>query len=126
MATVADLTEINAAVDTIITDGGILHQVIHGAVGDPPITVESGQVNNLATALSLIMGGGLTTDAVRTLIADALHIEAINSLVLDDDTGILSINYIDENGSNDKSVDLSVFQNDDVTHAIVMDDFNRH
>ena len=124
MATVADLTEINAAVDTIITDGGILHQVIHGAVGDPPITVESGQVNNLATALSLIMGGGLTTDAVRTLIADALHIEAINSLVLDDDTGILSINYIDENGSNDKSVDLSVFQNDDVTHAIVMDDLN--
>ena len=124
MATVADLTEINQAVDTIITDGGILHDVIHGAVGDPPITVESGEVNNLATALSQIMSGttGVTTGDVNVLIAAALHVQSIETLEIDN-TGLLTINYIDELGTNHKSVDLSnLVTAGSISTAIVMED----
>ena len=132
MATVADLTEINAAVDTIITDGGILHQVIHGPApllppNDPnyqpvTVTVELGEINNLATALAELTAGGVSASTVNDLIANALHIVSINSFTLDS-SGMLSIAYTKEDGPTSVSVDLSnLVTQGGGSSAIVMED----
>ena len=130
MATVQDLPEINAAVDTIITDGGILHDVIHGpAPVDPtvPVTVNLGEgrdIINLASALARIQAGGISEAEANALIADALHILSINSFTLDDTTGMLSIAYTNEIGATSITVDLSNLITNSInsSSAIVMED----